>query len=98
MHTFYYTYPIAFTQTHCNDLKGYFASFHFSVPYLELDSKINILFLGDIDALVTIVLGRQHQPNDFDTLTCEHLDVKFHMGYASMELENLFGGDNDLGK
>ncbi|KAL0895435.1 hypothetical protein ABMA27_011557 [Loxostege sticticalis] len=52
---------------------------------------------GDIDALVTIVLGRQHQPNDFDTLTCEHLDVKFHMGYASMELENLFGGDNDLG-
>lgn len=47
---------------------------------------------------MTIVLGRMQQPNDVDALTCEQLDVKFHMGEASMELENLFGGNNDLGK
>ncbi|XP_075990709.1 uncharacterized protein LOC142986231 [Anticarsia gemmatalis] len=52
---------------------------------------------GDIDALVTIVLGRQHRHNDEDALTCEHLDVSFHVGYASMQLDNLFGdGDGEL--
>ncbi|XP_063829428.1 uncharacterized protein LOC135078799 [Ostrinia nubilalis] len=63
---------------------------------IEGEGKFSAKY-GDIDALVTIVLGRKHQPNHFDTLTCEDLDVKFHMGYASMELENLFGGDNELG-
>lgn len=51
---------------------------------------------GDIDATVTIVLGRQPRPNEADSLKCEELDVSFHVGYASMKLENLFGGDGDL--
>lgn len=38
------------------------------------------------------------RPNDVDALTCKQLDVKFHVGLASMKLENLFGGDGDLGK
>ncbi|XP_059049445.1 uncharacterized protein LOC131844548 [Achroia grisella] len=52
---------------------------------------------GDIDATVTIILGRQPRHNDVDALSCEDLDVNFHIGYASMKLENLFGGDEELG-
>ncbi|KAM3958257.1 protein takeout-like [Aphomia sociella] len=52
---------------------------------------------GDIDATVTIILGRQSRHNDIDALSCEHLDVSFNIGYASMELGNLFGGDKELG-
>ncbi|KAJ0181378.1 hypothetical protein K1T71_003463 [Dendrolimus kikuchii] len=52
---------------------------------------------GDIDAIVTITLGRRARPHDSDALSCEQLDVSFHVGYASMQLENLFGGDGDLG-
>lgn len=52
---------------------------------------------GDIDATVIIRLGRAPRHNDVDALTCKKLDVKFHVGFASMKLENLFGGDGDLG-
>lgn len=51
---------------------------------------------GDISAIVTIILGRAPRPNDVDALTCKHLDVSFHVGSATMKLENLFGGDGDL--
>ncbi|XP_063891052.1 circadian clock-controlled protein daywake [Helicoverpa armigera] len=51
---------------------------------------------GEIDATVTIVLGRQPRHNDVDSLKCKELDVSFHVGYASMKLENLFGDDGDL--
>ncbi|KAJ8733810.1 hypothetical protein PYW07_014361 [Mythimna separata] len=51
---------------------------------------------GDIDATVTIVLGRQPRHNEPDSLKCEELDVSFHVGYASMKLENLFGSEGDL--
>nr|XP_004923017.2 uncharacterized protein LOC101744925 [Bombyx mori] len=53
---------------------------------------------GDIDATVTIILGREPRPNSVDALTCDQLDVNFHVGYASMQLENLFGGDGELSK
>lgn len=56
------------------------------------------LFLGNIDAVVTIQLGREHRSNDVDALSCEDLQVKFHIGSASMMLNNLFGGNNELGK
>ncbi|XP_052737320.1 protein takeout-like [Bicyclus anynana] len=52
---------------------------------------------GDIDAIVTIVLGRTPRDNAADALACQSLDVKFHIGTATMELNNLFGGDDDLG-
>ncbi|CAH2099571.1 unnamed protein product [Euphydryas editha] len=51
----------------------------------------------DIDATVTIILGRKRRPNSVDALACKSLEVKFHVGNASMKLENLFGGDSDLG-
>ncbi|KOB66671.1 Takeout, partial [Operophtera brumata] len=61
-----------------------------------LNAYIPQLATGDIDAKVIIGLGRKSRLNDVDALTCEHLDVKFHVGFASMQLENLFGGDGDL--
>ncbi|XP_052753674.1 uncharacterized protein LOC113517177 [Galleria mellonella] len=53
---------------------------------------------GDIDAIITITLGKQPRHNDVDALSCEDLDVRFNIGYASMQLDNLFGGDEELGK
>ncbi|CAB3220999.1 unnamed protein product [Arctia plantaginis] len=51
---------------------------------------------GDIDAKVTIILGRKHRLNNVDALTCKQLDVSFHVGYASMHLDNLFGSEGEL--
>ncbi|XP_049888080.1 protein takeout-like [Pectinophora gossypiella] len=64
---------------------------------IEGEGKFSAKY-GDIAALITIVLGRQHRPNDVDALKCQSLSVKFHVGTASMQLENLFGGDGELGK
>ncbi|XP_068629131.1 protein takeout-like [Battus philenor] len=52
---------------------------------------------GDIDAVLKITLGRVHREGAVDALACEKLDVKFNVGTATMKLENLFGGDNELG-
>ncbi|XP_050665902.1 uncharacterized protein LOC126966070 [Leptidea sinapis] len=52
---------------------------------------------GNIDATVTIKLGRRPRANSSDALSCEDLHVKFHIGQASMHLGSLFGGDNELG-
>ncbi|CAG5036393.1 unnamed protein product [Parnassius apollo] len=52
---------------------------------------------GDIDAVVTITLGRAHRENGVDALACDRLDVKFNVGSATMKLDNMFGGDNELG-
>ncbi|XP_064292017.1 uncharacterized protein LOC128669715 [Plodia interpunctella] len=60
------------------------------------DGKFSAKY-GDIDAIVTISLGRARRLNDVDALSCEDLHVKFHLGYASMQLQNLFGGDDELG-
>lgn len=46
---------------------------------------------------MTITLGRAHRENAEDALACDHLDVKFNVGSATMQLENLFGGDSELG-
>lgn len=54
-------------------------------------------FSGDINAVVTIVLGRLHRELAPDALACKDLDVKFHMGQVSMHLDNLFGGNSELG-
>ncbi|XP_045450186.1 uncharacterized protein LOC123658936 [Melitaea cinxia] len=51
----------------------------------------------NIDATVTIILGRKRRFNSVDALACKSLEVKFHIGNASMKLENLFGGDGELG-
>lgn len=51
----------------------------------------------DIDAVVTITLGRAPVPGAPDVLTCEALEVKFHIGHAALQLDNLFGGDGELG-
>lgn len=56
-----------------------------------------ICIAGDIDAVVTIKLGRMPRQNDVDALTCEDLDVNFHVEYATIQLDNLFGGETDLG-
>lgn len=55
-------------------------------------------FVGNIDATVTIILGRRPRPGGVDALACQDLDVKFHAGHASVKLDNMFGGDGDLGK
>ncbi|XP_060809378.1 protein takeout-like [Amyelois transitella] len=60
------------------------------------DGKFSAKY-GDIDAVVTINLGRTPRHNGVDALSCEDLHVKFHLGYASMQLQNLFGGDDELG-
>ncbi|XP_041973777.1 uncharacterized protein LOC121729363 [Aricia agestis] len=52
---------------------------------------------NDIDATVTIILGRHPRKTGVDALACTSLDVKFAVDAASMELENLFGGDDELG-
>ncbi|XP_072936194.1 uncharacterized protein [Epargyreus clarus] len=51
---------------------------------------------GDIDAIVSITLGRRPRDNAVDALSCENLSVKFHVGYASMDLDDLFEGDDEL--
>ncbi|VVC90728.1 unnamed protein product [Leptidea sinapis] len=48
---------------------------------------------GNIDATVTIKLGRRPRANSSDALSCEDLHVKFHIGQASMHLGSLFGGN-----
>ncbi|XP_026323307.1 protein takeout-like [Hyposmocoma kahamanoa] len=63
---------------------------------IEGDGKFSAKY-SDINAIVTIVLGRLHRELAPDALACEDLDVKFHVGQASMQLENLFGGNNELG-
>ncbi|CAF4830418.1 unnamed protein product [Pieris macdunnoughi] len=52
----------------------------------------------DINATVTITLGRSKVFNGLDTLSCEKLDVNFQAGQVTMDLENLFGDDKDLSK
>lgn len=52
---------------------------------------------GNINAIVTIILGRKRRVNSVDALACKSLEVKFNIGNASMKLENLFGGDGELG-
>ncbi|VVC90729.1 unnamed protein product [Leptidea sinapis] len=49
--------------------------------------------MGNIDATVTIKLGRRPRANSSDALSCEDLHVKFHIGQASMHLGSLFGGN-----
>ncbi|CAG9107138.1 unnamed protein product [Plutella xylostella] len=51
---------------------------------------------SDIDAVVTIKLGRAHRENSVDALSCDSLDVHFHVAGASVQLNNLFGGDGEL--
>uniref|UniRef100_A0A2H1VVY7 SFRICE_007389 n=1 Tax=Spodoptera frugiperda TaxID=7108 RepID=A0A2H1VVY7_SPOFR len=51
---------------------------------------------GDIDATVTIILGRQPRPTGVDALKCEDLAVSFHVGHATMKLGNLFGADDEF--
>lgn len=53
---------------------------------------------GDINAVVTLFLGRLHRELAPDAVACNDLDVKFHMGQASIHLDNLFGGNNELGE
>lgn len=53
---------------------------------------------GDIDATVTIILGRQPRPTGVDALKCEDLAVSFHVGHATMKLGNLFGADDEFSK
>lgn len=48
--------------------------------------------------MVTIKLGRAHRDNSVDALSCDSLDVHFHVAGASVQLNNLFGGDGELGK
>ncbi|XP_063634652.1 uncharacterized protein LOC134805267 [Cydia splendana] len=52
---------------------------------------------ADIDAVVSIALGRAPRRRAPDALTCESLAVKFHIGHAELQLDNLFGGDGELG-
>ncbi|XP_014354708.2 protein takeout [Papilio machaon] len=63
---------------------------------VEGDGKFSAKY-GDINAVLTIALGRLHRENNVDALACEKLDVKFDVGSASINLENLFDGDNELG-
>ncbi|XP_048006499.1 uncharacterized protein LOC125241860 [Leguminivora glycinivorella] len=53
---------------------------------------------ADINAVVSIGLGRAPRRAGPDALTCESLSVKFHIGHAELQLDNLFGGDGELGK
>ncbi|CAH3980348.1 unnamed protein product [Pieris brassicae] len=52
----------------------------------------------DINATVTIKLGKRNVLNGLDALSCEKLDVNFQAGQVSMDLENLFGDDKNLSK
>ncbi|CAK1548674.1 unnamed protein product [Leptosia nina] len=51
----------------------------------------------DINATVTITLGRLKKENASDAVTCEKLHVKFDVGQVSVDLEHLFGDDKELG-
>lgn len=48
--------------------------------------------------MIMLKLGRQRRPNAADALKCEDLEVKFNVNDAHIQLDNLFGGDNELGK
>ncbi|XP_064076889.1 protein takeout-like [Vanessa tameamea] len=63
---------------------------------IEGDGKFSAKY-DDIDATVTIVLGRKPRLNAADALACKKLDVMFNVKKVSMDLDNLFGGDGDLG-
>lgn len=47
---------------------------------------------------MTFVVGRLHRELAPDAVACKDMDVKFHMNQASIHLDNLFGGNNELGK
>lgn len=68
---------------------------HKTLPYADVDTAI---IPGDIDAVVTIRLGRSPRAGAKDALSCDQLDVKFHVGSCTVQLDNLFGGDGELGK
>ncbi|GBP93152.1 hypothetical protein EVAR_64410_1 [Eumeta japonica] len=54
--------------------------------------------LGDINATVTLTLGREPRPDGEDALACKDLHIQFQIGSAVMHLDNLFDGDDQLGK
>lgn len=47
---------------------------------------------------MTIVLGRVPRDNAADSLACKSLDVKFNVKKVAIDLDHLFGGDDDLGE
>lgn len=47
---------------------------------------------------MTIVLGRVPRENAADALACKSLDVKFNVKKVAIDLDHLFGGDDDLGE
>ncbi|CAH0406146.1 unnamed protein product [Chilo suppressalis] len=78
-------------------MKGHYnLAGHLLMIPIEGEGKFSAKY-GDINVNVTIVLGRLPRANGKDVLSCKQLDVKFQVGYASVELENLSDSDNDLG-
>lgn len=58
---------------------------------------ILFMFAGDIDAIVT-AQGQRVERNDRTYFHVKNFFVDFDIGQASIQLENLFNGDKQLGK
>lgn len=58
---------------------------------------ILLIFAGDIDAIVT-AQGQRVERNDRVYFHVKNFFVDFDIGQASIQLENLFNGDKQLGE